>query len=79
MEVCVGGVWGSVCRDTYWDNADASVICGQLGFSKYGMYTLYIQGFGGPIGPGLGWWQTGNFDPRAELVSKLAIAAEKMK
>ena len=38
MEVCVGGVWGSVCRDTYWDNADASVICGQLGFSKYGMY-----------------------------------------
>ena len=37
VHVCIESTWRSVCRDTYWDNADASVICGQLGFSKYGI------------------------------------------
>ena len=32
------GLWGSVCRDGFWDNNDASVVCKQLGFSPYGMY-----------------------------------------
>ena len=36
VQVCIGGVWGSVCRNEYWDNNDASVICKQLGFSPYG-------------------------------------------
>ena len=36
VEVCVGGIWSSICRDTYWSNEDASVICKQLGFSPYG-------------------------------------------
>ena len=36
VEVCVVGIWSSICRDTYWSNEDASVICKQLGFSPHG-------------------------------------------
>ena len=37
VEVCVDGEYGSVCFDDgYIDNQEASVICWQLGFSRYG-------------------------------------------
>ena len=31
VEICIGGVWGTVCDDDGWDYEDATVVCRQLG------------------------------------------------
>ena len=36
VEICVSGIWGSVCDDG-WDNGDAAIVCQQLGFQGNSM------------------------------------------
>ena len=41
VEVCVNGSYTRVCDDG-WDNSDASVVCSQMGFSRYGMLAVIV-------------------------------------
>ena len=41
VELCVNNTYGSICAD-FWDEVDAQVVCGQLGFLRNGQDTLKL-------------------------------------
>ena len=41
VEICLSGIWSSVCSDDKWDVVDASVVCKELGFQTTG-YAVYF-------------------------------------
>ena len=36
VEVCVNHSYSTILLDSFWNDEDATVVCKQLGFSRYG-------------------------------------------
>ena len=49
VEVFLSGTWSTI-RDTSWTNADATVVCNQLGFISDGKLSLSFHPIGIKIG-----------------------------
>ena len=41
VEICRGGTWTTIC-DSSWSDADAQVVCRQLGYPTTGIYNHNI-------------------------------------
>ena len=41
VEICFNNTYGSICAD-FWDEVDARVVCGQLGFMRNGQASFRL-------------------------------------
>ena len=42
LEVCVSGVWGSVCDNNFGLNDDGHVVCSELGYQRMIPYIIIL-------------------------------------
>ena len=42
VEICIQGVWGSICR-TSWGSSESAIVCEQLGFQSESKFILSLQ------------------------------------